>query len=311
MIGYYAQDPKKSFELLLLLREFTNLWLDARSGKLGAKEKERFGRLVDELAGGLNVLPFRGWLLKNMLSRRPKLLPEWTGIPDAVDRILAVLTEYLAYVCDHIVWQNISQTPSTIDDYVKKKQGEETNGLIFEIIVRRWLKEVLKGYWLNVQNLTIPIKPKLVNIPKIDKIEERVWHSIELDAFSLSRFDNQYIAAVAEIKWRLNVTDDGKILDYKRRYIHELLPVKLKEVASHFKRFLGINVNYAEVALISNTPVTNKSTAIDTLYRKLSEHNVKFKEVRLYDLDDIYYSVKNSNHPLKGVVEYISTLKQA
>jgi hypothetical protein len=52
MIGYYAQDPKKSFELLLLLREFTNLWLDARSGKLGAKEKERFGRLVDELAGG-------------------------------------------------------------------------------------------------------------------------------------------------------------------------------------------------------------------------------------------------------------------
>jgi hypothetical protein len=135
------------------------------------------------------------------------------------------------------------QTPSTIYDYVKKKQGEETNGLIFEIIVRRWLKEVLKGYWLNVQNLTIPIKPKLVNIPKIDKIEERLWHSIELDAFSLSRFDNQYIAAVAEIKWRLNVTDDGEILDYKRRYIHELLPVKLKEVASHFKRFLGINVN--------------------------------------------------------------------
>jgi len=136
-----------------------------------------------------------------------------------------------------------------------------------------------------------------------------LWHSIELDAFSLSRFDDQYMAAVAEIKWRLNVTDDGRVLDYKSRYIHELLPVKLKEVASHFKRFLGINVNYAEVALISNTSVTNKSAAIDTLYRKLSEHNVKFEKVRLYDVNDIYNSVKNSNHPLEEVIEYIRTLK--
>jgi hypothetical protein len=30
---------------------------------------------------------------------------------------------------------------------------------MFEIIARRWLREVVKGYWINAQNLVIPIKP--------------------------------------------------------------------------------------------------------------------------------------------------------
>jgi len=40
-----------------------------------------------------------------------------------------------------------------------KKDPEKTNGLMFEIIARRWLREVINRHWINVQNLLVPIKP--------------------------------------------------------------------------------------------------------------------------------------------------------
>ncbi len=309
MLGYYAHDPKRSFELLLDLKEFTNLWLDAREGKISGPEKKRLGELVVKLSEELGILPFRGRLLKHILIRRPKLLPEWAGIPDAVDKILTMLTEYLTYICDNTVWQNISQAPSAIEDYINKKPGEETNGLMFEIIVRRWLREVVKGYWINVQNLVVPIKPKMVAIPKFgtDKPEKKTWHLIEIDAISLTRFNDQHMAAVAEIKWRPNILGDGSILDLNGRYVDDLLSTKLRELIENFNKWLGADINYAEVALISGHPVNNRDAATAVLSKKLSEKGIKYKDVKLYDINDMYKSVRNSTHQLKELIEHILT----
>jgi hypothetical protein len=109
--------------------------------------------------------------VKHLLVRRPRLLPKWAaGVPDAVDKILALFKEYLSYVCDQTVWQNISQGPSKLDEYVKdiqKRKPDQTNGLIFEIIARKWLREVVKGHWINAQNLVVPIKPITLQPKKV------------------------------------------------------------------------------------------------------------------------------------------------
>jgi len=162
-LGYYIHDSKKLFELLVDIREFANLWLMARRGEASKAERRRLGELVEKLCKELEVLPFRGRLVKHLLVWKPRLFPEWlAGIPRATDKILALLQEYLSYVCDHAVWQSVSQDPSKLDDYVKDMQNrrpDQTNGLMFEIIARRWLREVVKGHWVNSQNLVVPIKP--------------------------------------------------------------------------------------------------------------------------------------------------------
>jgi len=84
-----------------------------RRGEASESEKKRLSELVEKLCEELEVLPFRGRLVKHLLVRRPRLLPKWaTGVPDAVDKILALFKEYLSYVCDQAVWQNISKDPS-------------------------------------------------------------------------------------------------------------------------------------------------------------------------------------------------------
>ena len=103
-LGYYIHDPKKLLELLADVREFANLWLMTRGGEASEPERRRLGELFERLCEELEVLPFRGRLVKHLLVWRPRLLPEWmAGIPGSVDKILALLKEYLSYVCDHAV----------------------------------------------------------------------------------------------------------------------------------------------------------------------------------------------------------------
>jgi hypothetical protein len=302
---YYIQDPIKLFELLLDIREFSNLWLMARRGEASESEKKRLSELVEKLCEELEVLPFRGRLVRHLLLRRPKLLPNWAaGIPDAVDKILALLKEYLSYVCDQAVWHNISQAPSKLDDYIKdiqKKDQEQTNGLMFEIIARRWLREVVKGYWINAQNLVVPIKP-------ITPQPKKWLHSIEIDAFSLTRFDNQYGAAVAEIKWRFHISPDKGIIDPKStRPLRDIVAVRLEKLTEHFNEWLRSHLNYVEVALISAHPVDGKDKHVYALSEALSHKGIECENVKVYDIEDIYESVKSSDHPLKEVIAYIKS----
>jgi len=299
-LGYYIQDPKKLFELLIDIREFSNLWLIARRAEVSESEKKRLGELVEKLCEELEVLPFRGRLVKHLLVRRPMLLPKWAaGIPDAVNKILALFKEYLSYVCDQAVWQSISQDPSKLDDYVKdmqtaKKDAEQTNGLMFEIIARRWLREVVNGHWINAQNLVVPVRPK------------RSWHSIEIDAFSLTRLDNQYRAAVAEVKWRFHISPDEGIIDPKgTRPLRDIVADRLEKLTEHFNEWLRIRLNYVEVALISAHPVDGKDKHAYALSEALSHKGIKCENVKVYDIEDMYESVKSSDHPLKEVIAYL------
>jgi hypothetical protein len=306
-LGYYVQDPKKLFELLLDVREFSNLWLIARRGEASGSERKRLGELVEKLCEELEVLPFRGRLVKHLLVRRPKLLPKWAaGVPDAVDKILALFKEYLSYVCDQAVWQSISQDPAKLDDYIKgmqtaKKDPEQTNGLMFEIIARRWLREVINGHWINVQNLVVPIKPALLQPTK--------WlHSIEIDAFSLTRFDNQYRAAVAEVKWRFHIIPDKGIIDPKSTLpLKDVVADRLEKLTEHFNEWLGSRLSYVEVALISAHPVNGKDKHAYALSEALSHKGIKCGNVKVYDIEDIYELVKSSDHPLKEIISYIKS----
>lgn len=302
-LGYYIQDPRKLFELLLDIRDFSNHWLIARRGEASESEKKRLGELVEKLCEELEVLPFRGRLVKHLLVRRLTLLPKWAaGVPDAVDKILALFKEHLSYVCDQAVWQNISQDPSKLDNYIKdnqKKDPEQTNGLMFEIIARRWLREVVKGYWINAQNLVIPIKPIAVKPGK--------WlHSIEVDAFSLTRLDNQYRAAVAEIKWRFHISpNEGIIVPKSCHPLRDIIATRLQKLIEHFNEWLGIHLNYVEVGLISAHPIHDKDRHVYALSEALSHKGIKCEKVKVYDIKDIYESVKSSDHPLKEVITYL------
>lgn len=297
-LGYFIQDPKKLFDLLLDIREFSSLWLAARRGEASESKKKRLGELVEKLCEELEVLPFRGRLVKHLLVRRPKLLPKWAaGVPDAVDKILSLFKEYLSYICDQAVWQGISQDPLKLDEYVKdnvqKREPEQTNGLMFEIIVRRWLREVVKGHWVNAQNLVVPIRPG----PS---------PSIEIDAFSLTRPDNQYTVAVAEVKWRFHISPDIGIIDPKsKRPLRDTVADRLEKLTGHFNEWLRTNLNYVEVALISAHHIDSKDKHANALSEALSNKGIKCENTRVYDIEDIYESVKSSDHTLKEVIAYL------
>ncbi|MEM2178215.1 MAG: hypothetical protein QW272_05285 [Candidatus Methanomethylicaceae archaeon] len=91
----------------------------------------------------------------------PTLLPRWTGIPKTVDDILRLAIEYLTYRCDHIIGEDIIKEPKNIYVYLNRniQRQEEANGHIFEIIIRRWLKEFRESNWLNMQRLQILALP--------------------------------------------------------------------------------------------------------------------------------------------------------
>ena len=134
----------------------------------------------------------------------------------------------------------------------QKRKPDQTNGLMFEIIARKWLREVVKGYWINAQNLVVPIKPIT--------LQPKKWlHSIEIDAFSLTRFDNQYGTAVAEIKWRFHISPDKGIIDPKStRPLRDIVADRLEKLTEHFNERLRTHLNYVEVTLISAHPVDGK-----------------------------------------------------
>ena len=192
----------------------------------------------------------------------------------------------------------MSQDPSRLDDYVQGVQGREpdqTNGLMFEIIARRWLREVVKGYWVNAQNLVVPTKP-----------DGR--HLIEIDAFSLTRPDNQYVAAAAEVKWRFHISPDMGIFDRKSgRPLRDIVAERLEKLAEHFNEWLGIQLNYAEVALVSAHPVDGKDRHASDLSAALSGKGIGCEGVRVYDINDMYESVRSGDHPLRGVIAYLKT----
>jgi len=75
------------------------------------------------------------------------------------------------------------------------------------------------------------ISPHQTNTPPAKK-----WlHSIEIDAFSLTRFDNQYRAAVAEVKWRFHIIPDKGIIDLKRTLpLKDVVVDRLEKLTEHF-----------------------------------------------------------------------------
>jgi len=298
-LSYYTQDPKELFNILLDLREFSSLWLEvrlkARRGESAKAEKQRLGELIEKLAERLEILPFRGRLIKHLISRRPTILPKWTGAPETVDKTLSILTEYLTYRCDHAVWHDISQNPTNIDEYLKRGDKEEKNGLMFEIIVRRWLKEIINKHWVNVESLVVPIKPN------------NGYHSIEIDAFSLTRQKEYHVAAVAEVKWRLHLLLSKEPVDAGGRPLIPKFTNNIQELSHHFSKWLGISLTYKEIALVTGSSIEfqDKTHIIDKLSTTLSQKNIHTEHVNLYDMNDIWNSVKDTAHPIRNVIHHI------
>jgi len=304
-LSYYTQDPKELFDLLLDLREFSDLWLQVRIktriGEEAKAEKQRLGELIEKLADKLEILPFRGRLLKHLLTKRPTILPKWTGIPETVDKILFLVIEYLTYRCDHAVWQDISQNPTNINEYLEGKE-QPANGLMFEIIIRRWLREIKKEHWLNTQSFRTPIKAS-------NK------HSIEIDALSLIKQQTHYHVAAAEIKWTLTIKQSGEAIQIDKKgweiSISKKFSESLKSLEEHFERWLKIKTSYTEIALVSGIQISPeyKQKAKNFLYQELSKRNVKTEIIQVYDVEDIWNTVKDTTHPIKNVIEQVSSLR--
>jgi hypothetical protein len=172
---------------------------------------------------------------------------------------------------------------------------------MFEIIARRWLRGVINGHWINVQNLVVPIKPT--------PLQPKKWlHSTEIDAFSLTRFDNQYRAAVAEVKWRFHIIPDKGIIYPKSTLpLKDVVADRLEKLTEHFNEWLGSLISYVEMALISAHPVNGKDKHAYALSEALSHKGIKCENVKVYYIEDIYESVKSSDHPLKEIISYIKS----
>lgn len=314
-LGYYTQDSKELFNLLLDIREFASLWLEIRKKtekheKVSKEEIQRLNELIEHIADKVEILPLRGRLLKYIIIKRPILLPKFigeiTGIPDMVNKILALLIEYLNYKCDYVVWHDISNTPENIDDYLKSEPQKNANGLMFEIIIRRWLKEIKKEHWINTQSFSTLIKP-------------RNRHGIEIDALSITRQQNQYNIAAAEIKWTLVIKDTGEAIHLDKSLNKEISVSKkfsesLESLTEHFEKWLKITTNYKEIALISGGKISEgfKQKARDYLFQELAQTKIKLNTpqiIQIYDIDDVWNTVKDTSHPLKDVVKQIRRLR--
>lgn len=308
MSGHEIFGPKELFDLSLDLKEFFQLWLKARKGEISKSEKQRLGKMVRNLAEELNILPFRGRLLQYILTRRPTLLPRWTRIPEAVDKVLTLTIEYLTYRCDHVIWNDISSRPENIDEYLRRNphRHDSANGQIFEIIVRRWLKEVIGKHWINVQRLQVPALPYFG------------LHGIEIDAFSLLQEDSLYTVSVAEVKWTL--TQETALLGSPERTkgtVVEEFSNKLLVIHDHFKRFYNITPRYKEVALIAGNaiPPVQKTTISkrfqESVIRTLSQRQLQCdrENIKLYDICDIREIAKESSTAIRNVIEHIIRIR--
>lgn len=301
----HALDAKELFDLLLDMREFLELWQKARRGKVDKNEKEQLGRMVGRLAGELNVLPFRGRLLQYMLTRRPTLLPRWTGIPDAVDKVLNIVLEYLTYRYDHVVWEDIRSNPKAISEYINRNpdRREKANGFIFELIARRWLKEARGEHWSNVQRIQILTPPGL---KPIGADEGRLRHGIEVDAFSVLKSHRQLNIAIAEIERSL--TNSALVLE---------IVTKAIIIAEYFKKHLGKGVNYAEIALVGCRRLTQEEK--DDLKRELKRSVAHYlpmnsvgyteKHINVYDLEDMLKSTETLETDLANVIRYLGSIR--
>lgn len=310
-LSYYTQDPKELFDLLLDLREFSNLWLQVRIktrlGEEAKAEKQRLDELIEKLADKLEILPFRGRLLKHLLTRRPTILPKWTGIPDTVDKILSVIIEYLTYRCDYAVWEDIRLRPEKIKEYIDRNahRKDKANGHIFEIVVRKWLKEFMDPYWRNVQRLQLPALPGMS------------LHGIEMDAVSMIKEDEKIKLSTAEIKWTLdqNFAIMGKPPD-KKPIVQEYAE-NISILLLHLNKFTKVtNIQIKEVALIGGNklqPIEKNDISQrlrERISKELSKRDLKYtpEKVKTYDITDIQETVKDSQNPLKEVVSFLARM---
>lgn len=309
-LSYFSQDPQEIFNLLLNIREFVTLWLETRkkqvkNEEISKEEMDRLGELIEELSDSLEILPFSGSLLKLIITNRPIFLQGWlgdiTGIPEAVNKLLALLIEYLSYKCDHVIWYDISRNPGRINEYLKTEPQKEANGLMFEIIIRRWLREIKGKHWVNTQSFRTPIIP-------------RDRHGIEIDAFSITKEQNQYNVAAAEIKWTLALKPSGEAFQIKHNReisVSEKFSDNLISLANHFEEWQKIKINYKEIALISGNPISTeyKQSAKNFLAQKLTQLNVKQDMIQIYDIDDVWETVRHTEHSIKNVIEEIRKLR--
>jgi len=122
----------------------------------------------------------------------------------------------------------------------------------------------------------------------------------------LTRRDNQYGAAVAEIKWRFHISPDKGIIDPKSaRPLIDVVVERLEKLTEHFNEWLGIQLNYVEVAVISAHPVDGKDKYVCDLSEALSRKGIKCENIRVYDINDMYESVRSGDHLLKEVITYL------
>ncbi|MEM1944530.1 MAG: hypothetical protein QXO86_01210 [Nitrososphaerota archaeon] len=230
----HTRNAKDLFDLSLDLREFLELWRKTREEDASQDERKLLSGMVKRLAEELNVLPFRGPLPQHLLTRRPKLFPRWTG--DAVDKVLNIMAEYLSYRYDHVVWEDICRNPETVNEYINRNPArrEKANGFIFELIARRWLKEVGGEHWRNVQRIQVLTPPRLRSIGiDLCQISKRgLKHGIEVDAFSALKSNRQLNISIAEIECSL--TNSALVLE---------MVAKAIILAEYFKKYVDIDAH--------------------------------------------------------------------
>jgi hypothetical protein len=298
-------DAKELFSLLLDLREFAELWLKARKGIATREEKKQLSKKVKELAEKLDIFPFHGFFLKYFLSKKPTILPKWIKIPYVVDNILNLTLEYLTYRCDHVIWEDISNRPENIDIYLKRNLNryEKANGHIFEIVIRRWLKEVIGNHWCNVQRLQIPA------------LSGRKTSGKELDAVSILKRGGYYNVAVAEIK--LTLTREIAFGTVEKRGVLEEFADKLQVLNDHFMKYIKTKVYFSEIAIIAgNTLGYGQKRELNeklqkNIFKLQPRLNCRKENIKLYDMNDILKILESRPNSIKNVIKHIIAIRRA
>ncbi|MEM2154620.1 MAG: hypothetical protein QXY76_06880 [Nitrososphaeria archaeon] len=303
-------DPKDLFTLMLDVREFSFLWYKARQSyykgeRFTKEEKDRLKELFEHIANEIGILPFKGRLLKRIIVRRPKLLPKFTKIPVVTDIFLQLLIEYLNYKCDHAVWDDISKDPENrLKAYLDRNQSRlhAANGHIFEIIVRKWLSEIINSHWRNVQRVQFPAFPG------------KEVHGIEIDAFSMIRENDTLILSLAEIQWSLK--DEHVIYPYPggKYSLIEEVGMKLNISIEYINKYFNPKkIIVKEVGLIGAKKIhsSHKNHILQKLRNTINKSSIKVEKYFVYDIEDILNSVKvlPNDNALRKTIDVIVKLQ--
>ncbi|MEM1574087.1 MAG: hypothetical protein QXY96_06400 [Candidatus Methanomethylicaceae archaeon] len=298
-------DAKELFTLLLDLRELAELWLKARKGLATKEEKKQLGKKVKELAEKLDIFPFHGFFLKYLLPKKPTILPKWIKIPYAVDNILNLTLEYLTYRCDHVIWEDISSNPRNINAYLKENSNrfDDAIGYIFEVIIRRWLKEVIGKHWCNVQQLLVPLLPR--HKPRCIP---------EIDAVSILKVNNYYHISAAEIKWTLTRERALGTIEEPTGVL-EKFTQRLQVLNDHFIKYIKAKIYFPEIAIIAgNTLGYGQKRELNeklqkNIFRLQPRLNCRRENIKIYDMNDILETLEKRQNSIKSVIEHIKAIR--